>query len=361
MIDPCFTSLLAHFDESSGTAWVDSGPWKRAGAVIGAGSVASTTQSKFGGASRYFQSPNTSSYLQVAYNSSTDRFLSDFTVAAWVYPEIRDATYDVIASRGGDSNTGWTFAIYPTSGELYFDIGTGSALLTLLGGTVALNAWSHVVACRLGGTISLYVNGAKVAETTNMQEEVIEAISADHFTRIGRGRGSSANYFRGYVDDVLIHNECIYSDSFSVPTEPYTLQPYTATTIGTMEEYEPIPYEQYAQEIGYFNLLDKAAYHRSERYSTNYTLEGSLHVQGVNSSRQVTLYKEESSHTSLDRGAGLFDAVELTKVATVESSPPIGSWKFEWLDPLASYTVIAHDRDGTYNPIIRSGLRANSS
>lgn len=122
--------------------------------------------------------------------------------------------YAPIFARGlGTGDNDYFFGLLPDSmgGFLVMDIaGTIQATDTK---AMQLNTWTHVAASRTAGIISLFVNGqlvASVANTTSM--------NPNEDIRIGRGRGTSSDYFIGYIDDFRItKGVCRYVKAFTPP------------------------------------------------------------------------------------------------------------------------------------------------
>jgi len=140
-------------------------------------------------------------YVDCGDNSSLDMPTNDFTVEVWV--KSNGWTKSSIISKGSWFNQGKGYDIsYPENPKnIYFNIYDGSKyypLKTTLGETFP---WSHIVGVRRGGTVEVWVNGAK--------EQSIDypttSISNSENLYIGRG-------LNGFIDEVKIYNHALTAE-----------------------------------------------------------------------------------------------------------------------------------------------------
>ena len=228
--DPYFmdTGLLLHGDgTNNSTTIVDSSrrnlPVTRVTTpssltVTGAAKI-STIQSKFGGASGYFN--GSGSYLTIAPSPGSIRLANgDFTIELWVYPLAAPAggwtpILSIGASGGGSeiriaqniNNTGFGFLVPPASGTT--DIYAGF-------GTLPLGAWSHLALTRKG----------------NMQYFFKDGVLLDSRS-VGYNHGNATSFylaanpyadgnFNGYIDSVRITKGIArYTSAFTPPTQQF--------------------------------------------------------------------------------------------------------------------------------------------
>ena len=185
----------------------------------------STTQSKFGGSSMYFD--GTGDYLipnaggsNVLYALGT----GDFTIETWVYP----------TSFTGQSNINTIFdfrpastnGIYPTlfltltNGYLTYFVNNSNAITTT--STPTLNTWSHVALVRSSGSTRLYLNGTQVGSTYTDTNNYLGSASRP---LIGTsGFFVVSDFFTGYMDDFRITRFARYTANFTAPTSAFALQ-----------------------------------------------------------------------------------------------------------------------------------------
>lgn len=199
-----YTSLLLHMDgTNASTNFVDSGPNALAVTAVGNAQV-STTQSKYGGASGYFD--GTGDYLSLPSNSIFAIGTTDFTVEFWIYITARKAYGYVLSTQGG---TNGLYISFDAAGN-YLRL-TNDTTVYALSSTLNLNQWYHVAVVRSNGSSKIYVDG--VGGTA-----VACSLS---FVQSGPliGGTSTANYFQGYIDDLRITKYARYQSSFTPPTQ----------------------------------------------------------------------------------------------------------------------------------------------
>jgi hypothetical protein len=139
----------------------------------------------------------TSQYVNVPYNASLNS--SHFTVEVWAKATGGAGTYrGVMASRSFPN--GWV--LYAAGNNLWqFWINNGTTMLTISGGSVTLNAWTHLVGTFDGTTARFYVNGvlANSATITSYTPQTTKALE------IGQGEPGSGFYFPGTIDEPAVY------------------------------------------------------------------------------------------------------------------------------------------------------------
>lgn len=130
----------------------------------------STAQSKFGGASVYFD--GTDDYLTVPDNSTFDFGLGDFTIEYWEYrtssgiqsPILsrNTITYTPYVIGWNDGATPTVLMIYMSSNGSSWDIASGVSM-----GTLTTNVWKHYAVTRQGNTFRTFENGIQISTFTS--------------------------------------------------------------------------------------------------------------------------------------------------------------------------------------------------
>lgn len=205
--DPNFAnvSLLLHMDGTNGsTNFVDSGP---SALTVTATSVAiSTTQSKYGGASAYFN--GSTGFLSATCPDIT----GSWTMELWWHPTSVTVQQTLIACHSGGS-AGINIWCNSAS-RLVIDNGTvGQTAFT--GGSFTANQWNHVAVVRNGTTTTGYINGTAVGSNS------FSPISS---TTLAVGRWLSPSpfaYLSGYIDDLRITKYARYTANFTPPTAAF--------------------------------------------------------------------------------------------------------------------------------------------
>jgi len=146
----------------------------------------------FDGTSQYVQIPSTPSL-----NPAT------FSAEIWARPTSGAGAYrGVLASRFYP--TGWV--LYAGGGGAWeFWVNSGSAIVSVAGGTVTPNTWQHVVGTFDGTTARLYVNGVAVASgaVPGYQPQTRNPIE------IGQSEPGSNFYFPGSLDEPAIYGAAL--------------------------------------------------------------------------------------------------------------------------------------------------------
>lgn len=181
----------------------------------------STTQSKFGGASAYFD--GTGDYVTTPYVPATmDWATGDFTLEAWVYPisltnwGLSTNYSRMIGRMDATSSTNvWSFG--PTAtGNVVFYYWVGSQRQVVSTTTISTNVWTHIAVVVTGGTnISIYINGVKSG--TGVRTEALATQTANFLT-LGQYANTCIN---GYVDDLRMTRAARYTRDFIIPVEAF--------------------------------------------------------------------------------------------------------------------------------------------
>jgi hypothetical protein len=204
--DPFFSNvtLLLHCDGTDGsTTFTDI----KGHTIAAAGSAQiDTAQSKFGGASGWFEG-NGGDYLSVADSADWD-LPGDFTIECWFRPGGLN-NYAIITSSGGDYLL-WM----ASSGEVksqWSGISTSS-------GALAAGSWYHLAVCRSGTSTKLYVNGVLKGSGTQAASLTPSALF------IGGSNVSPSSLFptNGWLDDIRITKGIArYTTDFTIPTAAF--------------------------------------------------------------------------------------------------------------------------------------------
>jgi len=189
----------------------------------------STTQSKFGGSSMYFD--GTGDGLILPATPSFEFRDGDFTVEAWVYiagnspldgnsrrfANIFSVTTSTVFSfnfviKGDSSTTGTGLEIY-----------NGTSIVGVTG-TISQNTWHHVAVSKSGTSVYFFLNGTQLGST---QTGVTGNWgSATVVGQVGRSGVTSYTFdLNGYIDDLRVtKGYARYTANFSVPTAAFALQ-----------------------------------------------------------------------------------------------------------------------------------------
>ena len=169
----------------------------------------STTQSKWGGSSMYFD--GTGDWLLIPDQPPQRIGTGNFTVEMWVYRN-SSGTYGLAGK--GTGTTGWLVSLN-SSNQVVFTYGSSTITSS---GTVSATTWTHIAVVREGTSTNqtkIYISGTNDGTgtvSTDFNQTNSMYIGAD------RTGGSAAN---AYVQDVRITNYARYTGNFTPPTAAF--------------------------------------------------------------------------------------------------------------------------------------------
>jgi hypothetical protein len=195
--------------------------------TVGGASI-STTVSKFGGSSMYFD--GTGDYLQAPNTMNANFGSGDFTVEFWMYASSQ-ALAPIIHQTSYASNLGWIVWNYDgvngatsTRKLTFMANGTGSTITTS-SDAYSDNTWTHIAVVKYGtGTnnIRIYSNGIKIGEGTY---STALSNATQPFIVGGIINGVSWNstaYYNGYLQDIRVTKGIgRYTSNFTPPTTAF--------------------------------------------------------------------------------------------------------------------------------------------
>ena len=169
----------------------------------------STTQSKWGGSSMYFD--GNGDWLLIPDQPPQRIGTGNFTVEMWVY---RNASGTYGLAGKGTGTTGWLLSLN-SSNQVVFTYGSSTITSS---GTVSATTWTHIAVVREGTSTNqtkIYISGSNDGTgtvSTDFNQTNSMYIGAD------RTGGSAAN---AYVQDVRITNYARYTSNFTAPTAAF--------------------------------------------------------------------------------------------------------------------------------------------
>ena len=178
----------------------------------------STTQSKFGGSSMYFD--GTGDYaLTISSVANSALGSGDWTVEFWLYTNVGSTTYNVIDWRP-NATQGAYFSFYLNSGTpTYY---TSSADRIVGGSAIPATTWTHVAVSRSGTSTKMFINGTQSGSTYTDTANYLGAVNRP---AIGGGGIDTNNTLNGYIDDLRVtRGYARYTANFTAPTTAFPLQ-----------------------------------------------------------------------------------------------------------------------------------------
>lgn len=191
--------------------------------ISNSGTALSTTQKKFGAKSLYFNGTTSSgSRLTITPSSSSIE-----TIAFWFYrtADLTNSWFQtpMCLKQSGTAPNGAYFHLDDAQYDSYpvwrVASQTGGALASQTGGTaITTNTWHHVALTRDGTTFKYYLDG--VLQATCVQTSP----PTTNILYLGVLMGSSADaatYFQGYIDELIIATDILWTTNFTPPTDAY--------------------------------------------------------------------------------------------------------------------------------------------
>lgn len=214
--DPYFSnvSLLLHGDGANGsTTIIDSSPAPKTVTAFGNAQI-STAQSKFGGASMYFD--GSGDYLSVPSDQDLNFGSGSLTIEFWLNFSSVPTSF-ILLVLGTTANTQLFITTRSNGQGLRFGL-TGVGEYATATQAWATGTWYHVALTRNGSSVKFYVNGIDVSDgvfsnTTNYSGALLLAGGYD---------ASGISHFNGYIDDLRITKGIArYTSNFTPPTAPF--------------------------------------------------------------------------------------------------------------------------------------------
>lgn len=195
-------------------------------AVTLAGNTArSSTQSKFGGYSAYFDGAGDFLY---PVNSGPDFAFGtgDFTVEMWVYLPSLGVSRSLYDGRPTSTNGLYVWTYVSATNTIGFAVSSVARIT----GTTALAAmtWYHVALCRSGTSTKLFLNGVQEGATYSDGNNYLGAANRP-FIGID-AYNSSASAMLGYIDDLRVTKGVArYTTNFTPPSSAFLGGPVPGT------------------------------------------------------------------------------------------------------------------------------------
>jgi hypothetical protein len=210
--DPNYSnvSLLLNGNGTNGsTTFTDSSSYGHTVTPNGNAQI-STVQSKFGGASMYFD--GSGDYLSLPNDQTSFDFgTGNFTIECWIYWP--GGPGNIFSQRHAFDNNNTGMSWRTSTSNLLFFYGNGLGGFSTPSTSLPTNAWNHIALTRNGNTFTMWINGQSQATNT------ITATMIYYPPAIGRVQGVAAEYLNAYLDDFRITKGVArYTSNFEPPT-----------------------------------------------------------------------------------------------------------------------------------------------
>jgi len=215
------TSLLLNFNSDP---IIDSSVNNLSISIPGDEVLVSNAESRFGGASAYFDG---NTYLSIPPSSGTDFGSGDYTVECWVNISSQNG-FGTIIGQGTPGNilsSDWviefphsanTLSVYVAAADTGFGY--------IINGTIPIinQGWKHIALTRSGNNTRLFIDGIQDGNTWSTNYTIDSGNPAINSIKIGAGPYDVVNRtINGYIDELrVIKGSGLYTSNFSPPDEP---------------------------------------------------------------------------------------------------------------------------------------------
>lgn len=175
-----------------------------------------TSQSKFGGASAYFD--GTGDYLSASAGDVPAFGTGDFTLEYWLRLDVLGSTYGYMywdQRPGSNGNYPLMFTDANGATNLRYFI-NGADRIVAPSGTLSVDTWHHIAVVRNSGTTKMYVDG--------VQKGSSYTDSTDYQAgRLHLGANMNGiNSLDGWLDEIRASSIARYTGNFTPPTSAFT-------------------------------------------------------------------------------------------------------------------------------------------
>ena len=168
---------------------------------------------------------------------------NNFTIEAWfnsrVSPSTFKAIFGVNYDQGRENNL--VVGVRDASGtpkiSFHKHLTTGSTTTDENYGSFELNTWNHIAATYDGSSVKLYLNGTQIHSVSGAYTRTLSTCSfciGAELDIIGGVTNYPGNYFDGYISNVRVVKDVLYTTSFTPPTAPLT--PVANTKLLTLQD-----------------------------------------------------------------------------------------------------------------------------
>ena len=152
----------------------------------------------------FFDGQNTR--LEITASSDLALGTGDYTIEAWVRFSRTDTYQAIIDFR--TNNGAYPFIVRDTDGDLYYFI-NGSRLIDNIPAREN-NVWHHIAVVRSSGTTNFYLNGVSEGSASDSTNYIADQ-------NVDIGASTNDNDFFGYISNLRITKEALYTSTFTPP------------------------------------------------------------------------------------------------------------------------------------------------
>ena len=152
----------------------------------------------------FFDGQNTR--IEITASSDLALGTGDYTIEAWVRFSKIDTYQAIIDFR--TNNGAYPFIVRDTDGDLYYFV-NGSRLIDNIPAREN-NVWHHIAVVRSSGTTNFYLNGVSEGNASDSTNYIADQ-------NVDIGASTNDNDFFGYISNLRITKEALYTSTFTPP------------------------------------------------------------------------------------------------------------------------------------------------
>jgi hypothetical protein len=189
-------SLLLHMEGANNSTTFADKSYSPKTATVNGNAKISTTASKFGSSSAYFD--GNGDYLTYAYSSDFDFSGGTYTIEGWInFSSMPAAGVCPIAKHTFAVGMDWAFYVANSTTISFYSAGVDTQRTI---SAISFGTWYHFAVVRSGGNVSIYWNGVRQGAAFS-----ISTANTGAGIIIGADRINSVLYpFHGYLDEIRL-------------------------------------------------------------------------------------------------------------------------------------------------------------
>jgi hypothetical protein len=168
----------------------------------------SSTQSKFGGTSMYFDGTGDYAYIPDGFPAFGT---GDLTIEFWINPS--NVTNNKVSLYDARDNQSDSPIVWQNNAGIYLFAASDRIIIS---SGLSVGTWAHVALVRSSGVYKLYLDGTASGTTYANTDSLV----AKDLYIAGRYTADTA-FYNGYIDDFRISSMARYVSNFTPPTEPF--------------------------------------------------------------------------------------------------------------------------------------------
>ena len=186
-------------------------------------------------------------YLQISESTLFNFDVNDFTIETWAYWSTAKTGNETIFE--GNYGTRLIFGISDTGVRLYTDTAENGCTYSF-----SVDTWYHIAVVRLGGNISIYVNGTLA--NTPFADSTVWAFTTE---TIGRNYDGAEPYTGEISNLRVVNGVAAYTGAFATPTRPLSVSQPSGTNINSVVPEQTVLLLNSPDSPN--NILDNSVYH----------------------------------------------------------------------------------------------------